>query len=642
MLLTVSGIKKEYAGEPILKGVTFKIDRYERVALIGRNGCGKSTLLKILVDELQPDAGSKQLARGARISYLKQDSQVNPNKTVLEEGQEGLRHLFAIKERLAILETEIERESTDELLEEYAMLHEHFEESDGYSLNRDVQTVLKKLGFAESQFNLSTAALSGGQRTRLALAKLLLEEPELLLLDEPTNHLDLDATEFLENWLRNYHGSAFIVSHDRRFLEAVATRVMEMQDGQVKSYPGDYKQYLRLRQEDEDRQKVVAAKQQIQIDKLDEYVRRFMNSQRTAQARGRLKQMNRLVETKVEAPKAERGLKAAIESSKRSGQDVVVVQKADIGYPEKVLIKGLTWTVRYQERWGVMGENGTGKSTLAKTLMSKLEPLNGIVRIGAGVSIGYFSQDAENFNYEQSPLDFMVWECDLSPIDARHLLGRFLIEGDDVFRPIRSLSGGERNKLALAHLSVLKPNLLILDEPTNHLDMASREALAEILKEYSGTLILISHDRWLLGEIADHILDIKQSESVQYPGTFNEYRTATLTGKNVADKKGPKPSNIKQNVPEEIELSPREVSKEINRLEQLIKKIEVDIEELELDIKEIEGQLAHLNASDDVLQLTREHTHKKDLMESFMASWEEVHLQLDSLKSKQGKTVATI
>ena len=234
MLLTVSGIKKEYAGEPILKGVTFKIDRYERVALIGRNGCGKSTLLKILVDELQPDAGSKQLARGARISYLKQDSQVNPNKTVLEEGQEGLRHLFAIKERLAILETEIERESTDELLEEYAMLHEHFEESDGYSLNRNVQTVLKKLGFAESQFNLSTAALSGGQRTRLALAKLLLEEPELLLLDEPTNHLDLDATEFLENWLRNYHGSAFIVSHDRRFLEAVATRVMEMKDDQVK------------------------------------------------------------------------------------------------------------------------------------------------------------------------------------------------------------------------------------------------------------------------------------------------------------------------------------------------------------------------------------------------------------------------
>ena len=258
MILNVSGVQKKYANVIILNGVTFRIDRDERVGLVGRNGCGKSTLLKILVGEELPDAGSVQTSKGVQVSYLRQDTQINPKNTVLEEAQVGLKHLFDIKKRIEEIERLIETAPNQELLDEYAILHEHFEEKDGFAVERDVQTVLKKLGFLDSQLGDNAENLSGGQRTRLALAKLLLEEPELLLLDEPTNHLDVDATEFLENWLKGYRGSSLIVSHDRRFLESVATRIIEMRDGVVKSYPGNYQQYLRLREEDEERQRIAA------------------------------------------------------------------------------------------------------------------------------------------------------------------------------------------------------------------------------------------------------------------------------------------------------------------------------------------------------------------------------------------------
>jgi len=381
---------------------------------------------------------------------------------------------------------------------------------------------------------------------------------------------------------------------------------------------------------------------------MDEYVRRFMNSQRTAQARGRLKLMNRLLENKVEAPKSERGMKAGIASTKRSGDLVVSCEKLTVGFDEPegpvVLYKNLDWTVRYADRWGIIGENGAGKSTLIKVLLGELDPLSGRARLWSNVVLGSFSQDAADLDLEISPLDMMVYELDLKPAEARHLLGRFLISGDDVFRPIGTLSGGEKNKLSLARLTHLNPNLLVLDEPTNHLDMDSREALAEVLKEYQGTLILVSHDRWLLSQVTGQILDIRLSGPIVYPGSYSDYRRR-LSDPNAANR--PKPKEVSpaptipklldgKQAPEEPEYTPRELSKEISRLEKLVKEVEEQMTRDEEGLRALEEELANLSPTADVFSLTRDHRDMKERLEGSLAAWEEHSNRLERLVALRG------
>jgi ATP-binding cassette, subfamily F, member 3 len=404
--------------------------------------------------------------------------------------------------------------------------------------------------------------------------------------------------------------------------------VLDMRDGSVKPYPGPFGKYLQLRAEEEARQAEVARRQDMEIAKLDEYVRRFMNSQRTAQARGRLKMMNRLIESKVQAPKSERGMKAAFGESKRSGDIVVECEKLSIGFPDETLFSGLDWTVRFGDRWGVIGENGAGKSTLIRVILGFLEPLAGKARLGSNVVAGYFSQDADDLDREMSPLDFMVWECDMEPPAARNLLGRFLITGDDVYRPIKTLSGGEKNKLSLARLTQLNPNLLVLDEPTNHLDMASREALAMVLNEYKGTLVLVSHDRWLLGQITDQTLDVRRRGPVIYPGSYTEYRTRLASGKPL-----PAPSKAAAPQPVETALSPREISKQIELLQKSVAQIEQEISDNEAAIKDLEDTLANLPSTADVFSLTREHQHLQESLAGRMAVWEQQSMKLEELQA---------
>ncbi len=641
MLLSISNVVKSYGADHILTGVTFKLDAREKVALVGRNGAGKTTLLKILTGQIEPDTGHVQLLRGAKVGYLRQEVQVDVGRTVIEEAEEAIRGQIEMRARLEFLEHKLENgEPTDEDLEEYALIHEHFLESEGYSAERDIKVVLKQMGFTEDEFSKPTAKLSGGEKTRLAIARLLLEEPDLLILDEPTNHLDLQATEWLESWIRGYHGAVLLVSHDRTFLENTAERVLEMRDGAVRAWPGPFGKYLQLKAEDQERQAEVARRQEIEIAKMDEYVRRFMNSQRTAQARGRQKLMNRLIENKVEVPKNDRGLKAGFGVAQRSGDLVATCEKLTVGFNDPdgqvTLYNNLEWTVRYGERWGVIGENGAGKSTLVKVLLGELEPLSGRARLGANIILGSFSQDATDLDQELTPLDMMVYELDLKPGEARTLLGRFLITGDDVFRPIKTLSGGEKNKLSLARLTHLNPNLLILDEPTNHLDMDSREALAGILKEYKGTLILVSHDRWLLGQITQQTLDILKSGPIVYPGGYNDYRRKKSTPATESrPKSGPAPAAAKP-APEEPELSPRELSKEISRLEKLIRDVEGQVSRDEAAIKALEDRLANLSPTADVFSLTREHQAMQEQLASTLAAWEEHSNRLERLVAQRG------
>lgn len=619
MLLSIAGVSKTFGVDIILEDVSFRVDRREKVALLGRNGVGKTTLLKIITQQYGPDSGSVQIARGAKFGYLRQEQQVTAGLTVGEVARASFSEAFALQQRLTELEQRLENSPTEDELEEYSTLHERFVELEGYSAERDVRTVLMKMGFQEEDFDRLAGTLSGGEKTRLALAGMLLEQPDLLILDEPTNHLDLPATEWLEGWLRGYPGAVLLVSHDRMFVENVAERIVDMRGGRTYSYPGPFSKFLQLREEEELRQAEVAKRQGKEMDKLDEFVRRFMNSERTAQARGRLKQLEKLQAQAVQAPKKEKGMKAGFTVNSRSGDIVVETKKLAAGY-EQPLVKDFDWTVQRGERWGVVGENGAGKSTLIKTILGELPKLGGESKLGANVTVGYFHQDVTELDLKQSPLDHMVYNCDLLPADARNLLGRFLLSGDDVFRPIGTLSGGEKNKLVLASLTTLNPNLLVLDEPTNHLDMDSREALAQILNDYKGVLILISHDRRLLGQVTDHTLDVRRSGVVKYPGNYAQY------ARSLVKKQPAEPVKVQAAKPV---LTPRELSKEIERLSRTVSDLDALVHRKESELAEVEAKLAVPSPEDNLTQLSIRHGELKVELDETLETW---HFELERLE----------
>ncbi|MEX2242296.1 MAG: ATP-binding cassette domain-containing protein [Fimbriimonadaceae bacterium] len=627
MLLSVSGLSKSFGIDIVLEDVSFRVEPKEKVALVGRNGTGKTTLLKILTGELEADSGSVHFARGARIGYLRQEAPVRPGRTVLEEVESAREREIELRRRMAELEERMLAGPTDEDLDEYALVHEHFLEAEGYSAESDVRTVLSRMGFAEEEFSKLTESLSGGERTRLAIARLLLEEPELLVLDEPTNHLDLQATEWLEGWITSYHGAVLLVSHDREFLANTAQRTIELREHRAEAFPGGFEKYLALRAERDARLAEVAKRQDQQIAKLDEYVRRFMNSQRTAQARGRLKHKEKLEGARVKVPKSQRSMVAGVKAAKRSGDIVVECRDLSVGFSDETLFSGLDWTVRWGDRWGVIGENGAGKSTLVRTVLGERAAVAGTVRLGSNVEVGFFAQDAEGLDQSLSPLEFLSYECGMDAGPARDLLGRFLIEGDDVFRQIKTLSGGEKNKLALARLSNLSPNLLVLDEPTNHLDMASREALASVLREYRGTLVLVSHDRWLLRQVTSQILDVRREGAVLFGGSYDEYRRKVRGASKVV---------VREPVssPQEA-LSPRELSKAIERQKKELAEKEGGVSLLERRISELERELASPSEGADLVAMTTRYGEMREELERRVTEWESAGERLEELEGRR-------
>lgn len=616
-MLTVSRVGKSFGADVILEEVSFSAAKGSVTALVGRNGCGKTTLLRIIAGEEEADTGSVHLARGARVGYLRQIQDPEPGATVWDEVMRGKEELAALARRLAELEARLSPDS----LEEYSALQERFHDAEGYALDHDAASVLTRLGFEEADFRRPLVELSGGQATRAALARVLLAEPELVILDEPTNHLDMQAAEWLEAWVRGYHGTVLLVSHDRRFLEGVADSFVEVAQGKARQYPGDYAQFLRLRAADEERTAKVAAAQAAQAAKLDEYVRRFMDSQRTAQARGRLKQLEKLEAVRIETPKAERGIAAGFQAVRRSGDRVIECSGLQWGYDGVALGPALDWTVRIGERWGVVGENGAGKSTLARTVLGEQPPVAGSARLGSNVEVGYFSQDASDLDLKRTAVEHVVDEFLVSPGEARGLLARFLIVGDDALRPVGTLSGGERNKLVLALLTQRGPNLLVLDEPTNHLDMDSREALAAVLRDYKGTLALVSHDRWLLDEVTDHTLDVRRTGCTAFPGRFGEYWSRREAPQSTA-----MPTAVR-----EAELSERELSKRIGAAQRALAEAEERVSRTEAELEDSEAQLAAAGPGDDLNGMGLRHEALRAAVQAAMAGWEAAELELGRL-----------
>lgn len=631
MILDVAQVTVSFGPTLVLNGASFRIDRKEKVALVGRNGCGKTTLLKVIVGELEPDRGAVTISRGAKVGYLRQRDPVDLSGTIYEEAEKALGLALGMKRRLLELEERLEDSPSDEELAEYAALHEHFLDAEGYSAERDIRTVLLKMGFREDDFDKPAKSLSGGERTRLALARQILEEPDLLILDEPTNHLDLSATEWLESWLQSYPGAVLVISHDRTFLESVGSRFLDLRDGQIHQYPGPYSKFVALREAEAERQAEIARRQEQEIAKLDEFVRRFINSQRTAEAKGRRTKLERLIESRVQAPSAQRSMAAGISSERRSGDRVLSVKGLSAAFGGRTLFKNLDWTVSIGERWGVIGDNGTGKSTLVRMILGLADLQQGEVKIGSKVDLGYFSQDAENLDPGLSPLEMVMARCGLNPGPARNLLGQFLITGDDVFRPIRTLSGGERNKLALALLVQSRPNLLVLDEPTNHLDLDSREALGKMLAAYDGTMVLVSHDRWLLGNVTNRTLHLRRDGFTTYNGSYSEYRLSLRQAETVRPLKRDVPK------PESAQMTPREVSKAVVRLSKQVADLEEQIGAKENELRLVEEKLAGLLSPDEALEYSKRYASIRSELDLLLEEWNLRADELSALSALQGR-----
>jgi len=537
-ILTVSNLAKTYVTDLIFSGVTFQIQEREHVALVGVNGAGKSTALRIIAGVEHANEGEIIQATGLRMTYLSQEARFTSHGTVLDEAREAFKPILEMQERMREIEREMETaEDLDPLLEEYDRLQTRFETAGGYDIDHRTEAVLHGLGFTEEQFGDPVDRLSGGQKTRVSLAKALLESPDLLLLDEPTNHLDLEMIEWLESFLKTWNGACLIVSHDRYFLDRVTTRTLDLSFGRLEDYPASYNKYLPMREERMTRRLKEYEEQQEYIARTEEFIRKYGAGQRYREARGRQKKLDRL--ERIERPMEHDRIHLKLGSPLRSGRMVLSTTKMQIGYHDadgdSVLINTPELLIERGERIGLIGPNGAGKTTLIKTLVGTLPQLGGQYTYGTNVKPGYYAQSHEQLRGkgDGTPLSVILGTGPMTEEYARTYLGRFLFSGDDVYKQVTSLSGGERSRLALAVLLLEQANFLILDEPTNHLDIQARETLEEMLTDFDGTILFVSHDRYFMDRIATQLWIVEDGGVKQSLGNYTDYQR--MLGKQAAD-----------------------------------------------------------------------------------------------------------
>src|SRR5215471_1690284 len=534
-IVSVIQVGKSFGAERVFAGVSFQIDEQDRIGLVGPNGAGKTTLLNLLAGREEPGEGTIAKNRNLRIGYLTEHIDFHPHNTLREEMLTVFAEEQTWERALSELALQLEATSSgdnnaahEELLQRYDELQTRFEHAGGYTFEHRVSQVLDGLGFTREQQESPVMNLSGGQQTRAALCKLLLQEPDLLLLDEPTNHLDLAALEWLETYLSDWKHAMVVVAHDRYFLDKIVSRTIEMAFGRIEEYPGNYTRYLHLREERMERRLREYEAQQEHIARTEEFIRRYKAGQRSREARGRQKLLNRL--ERVERPRDFPEMHFEFSPVIDSGQLVLSTQKLAVGYANPgsepaVLVHVADLELLRGDRVGLLGPNGSGKTTLLRTIIGELQPTSGHVYPGHNVRIGYYSQTHSGLNAQRTIVDEVRQVSTLSEEGARSFLGRFLFTGDDVFKPIGALSGGERSRVALALLTLQGSNFLVLDEPTNHLDLQSRQFLEEVLGEFEGTLLFVSHDRYFIDRLATKVWVIEDGVLIPYLGNYSEYRT---------------------------------------------------------------------------------------------------------------------
>lgn len=636
IILACNEISMSFGTGMILNKVGCNLHQGEKAGLVGVNGAGKSSLLKIITGNLRQDSGEVFMSKGLRTGYLDQESGLESENTVWDEMLTAYSALTSMEERLKTLEKNISREKNEErihsMMREYGTLLERYRQDGGYEYESRIRGVLRGLGFSDEQFDLTVKKLSGGQKTRLALVKLLLDEPDLLLLDEPTNHLDIAATEWFEDFLKGYKKAVLVISHDRYFLDAVTTKTIELENCECTTYDGNYSEYSKKKKVAREIQQRHYEQQQKEIARLEAFIeqqRRWNRERNIIAAESRRKAIDRM--EKTDAPKRlPKSIAIRFRSGIISGNDVLFVENLSKHYPGKELFSGLNFTIKRGEKIFLIGPNGCGKTTLLKILAGKIKQTEGKFEYGHKIVPGYYDQELEGLNDGNTVLE-EVWggAGKLTHTQIRNVLAQFLFTGEDVFKAVGILSGGEKSKVALAGLMLSGANMLLLDEPTNHLDANSREALEEALLSFDGTLLAVSHDRYFIRKLATRIIEMSDNALEDYKGDYRYYlerrRQAMVNQAGVSEQA---PSASKQE-----RLENKEINARIRRLKKQLASFETEIGEIEARLAEISGKMSSEAAMSDHILITALHDEQSELesrLEQLYGDWSNTAEQLES------------
>ncbi|MBW0765974.1 ABC-F family ATP-binding cassette domain-containing protein [Mammaliicoccus fleurettii] len=639
ILLQINNLEKSFDGDVIFSDADFEVKTGERIAIVGRNGAGKTTLMKIIAGVESYDSGNMSKGKQVSMGYLTQQMTLDSNDTVMNEMKKPFEHVIVIEEKMKSLTDWLSKHADDydsdtyqEKLSQYETLSNQYESLDGYQYESKIKTVLTGLNFIESDFDRQIQSFSGGQKTRLSMAQMLLSEPDLLLLDEPTNHLDMDTTEWLENYLTHFKGAIVIISHDRYFLDKIVNQVYDVALGSVKKYVGNYSKFLKER--DAHYEKVMAEyeRQQSEIKKLETFVEKNITRASTSgMAKSRRKVLERM--ERIDKPRLDaKSAQINFEINRATGEDVLKINNLEIGYSESIT-SPINLEVKRHDRIAIIGPNGIGKSTLIKTVAQKLPALAGDVLFGSNIQIGYYDQKQAEFKSNMTILDY-VWNqySHMLEKDIRTILGRFLFTQDEVKKVINDLSGGEKARLQLALLMLEKNNVLILDEPTNHLDIDSKEMLEQALQNYEGTLLFVSHDRYFINELANKVFHITYEGNELFQGDY-QYYLEKLEQRDAINSYEQNDSSSTQTTKDDnFYTNQKQHKKEKRKLERQLEEIENNISTYEEQITNYEHQLTLPEIFNDIEksnEINNLRIETERLLEENMEKWEEIESKLN-------------
>ena len=634
IILQANKIERSFAGEVLFDNISLQVDERDRIALVGKNGAGKSTLLKILVGEEEPTSGEINKKRDLSLSYLAQDSRFESSNTIYDEMLHVFDDLRKTEKTLRQMELEMGEKTgadLDKLMQDYDRLSEEFRQAGGFTYEADIRAILNGFKFDESMWQMKIEELSGGQNTRLALAKMLLEKPNLLVLDEPTNHLDIETIAWLENYLVNYSGALLIVSHDRYFLDKVATITLDLTKHSLDRYVGNYSGFVEQKEQKLLTEAKNYDKQQKEIAALEDFVNRnLVRASTTKRAQSRRKQLEKM--ERLDKPEA--GTKSAhmtFHSDKTSGNVVLTVEEAAVGYDDQILSEPINLDIRKMNAVAIVGPNGIGKSTLIKSIVGQIPFIKGAARFGANVEVGYYDQTQSKLTPHNSVLDELWNDFKLTPeVEIRNRLGAFLFSGDDVKKTVGMLSGGERARLLLAKLSMENNNFLILDEPTNHLDIDSKEVLENALIDFDGTLLFVSHDRYFINRVATQVLELSEEGSTLYLGDYDYYleKKAELEALAAAQAEAVPASSTEEVTSNNYHLQ-KQNQKELRKITRRIEQLEAEMEELDQKIQDITETMHSTNDAADLVQLQSDLDQLTVQQEAVMEEWAELSEQVE-------------
>lgn len=637
MVLSCNNISKEFVTGPVLKDVSFHINDNEKAAIVGINGAGKSTLLKIIINEMSADSGDVFLARGAVIGYLAQHQNIDTEMTIFDVMLEVKKDILELSDKMRDLEAKMkqaEGAALDAIYEDYSRVTHEFELKNGYAYKSEITGILKGLGFDEEDFNRKVNTLSGGQKTRAYLARLLLSKPDIILLDEPTNHLDMKAIGWLETYLKNFNGAVLIVAHDRYFLDGVAEKIIELNNCKATTFLGNYTDYANKKKALREAELKAYLNQQKEIahqEAVIEKLRSFNREKSIKRAESREKVLDKI--ERVNKPtEIDASMKISLKPHKESGKDVLNVENLTKSFDE-VLFENISFEIKKGERVAIIGGNGTGKTTLLKIINGLLLPDSGKIKLGTNVEIGYYDQEHQVLNADKNLFDEISDDYPyLNNTEIRNVLASFLFTKDDVFKLVGSLSGGEKGRLSLAKLMLSEANFLLLDEPTNHLDITSKEILEDALNNYEGTVLYVSHDRYFINKTATRILDLTNKQLLNYIGNYDYYLEkketveAALLTANAVENEQAEASINRQNWQMQ-----KEEQKELRKIQNELKKIEDEVANLEDANSKLDEELANPDIAANVGKLMELHKQKEandERINELLERWEELSVNV--------------